>query len=618
MTDLREVKVPKNFARVYFPDTQKVAFLNKKTQVAQYEYPGENGAEAKPRTSKLPVEKPIKDVPTLFVLSPQPDNMIDDWEMCIAVVAAKGTDWEDPHVLFRNSNDRTIQMADPRPVAVDDELPDGWTHEFDEDGDEFFFDHNTNLATYDDPRLVEDPQPSDALAGFVRKRIVRPSRRPTYLLSVKEAEKKKKKVWTIGRRDRDAYNAIDNLLVRPDQIPEAVRNKRHNRYMDILPTPETRVMLEKLNDDEETTYYNANWVRGVDGNKKHYVALMGPLPSTLKNFWRCIWESNAASILMATGLVEKGKRKCERYWPAEVDGKTAMTFGDISVYSVSEAKARGYVFTQLKVVKGNETRRIGHFWYNTWPDHGVPRSADREMYPDSVLGLLHTVHKWMAKFKGQPVAVHCSAGIGRTGTLIAIDHCRQELKANGRTDPLAIIEAIRHDRPALVQHPQQFEFVHEACVKYAELHKTPFVVEEDQLAGVIEEEEEDDAAPAPRLSMEQLKARRSADKKGAQKRARESMRRGGRQRIMAKSEMNGELRRRPSTVPQSSVDAEAEAMWRQWDVDSDGKLSVRECRLQGLSTSVIREMDKNGDGFISLDEFKAYLSKSRAEAAQGE
>jgi protein tyrosine phosphatase len=83
----------------------------------------------------------------------------------------------------------------------------------------------------------------------------------------------------------------------------------------------------------------------------------------------------------------------------------------------------------------------------------------------------------MAKFKGLPVAVHCSAGIGRTGTLIAIDHCRDELKTVGETDPLVIIDAIRHDRCALVQHPQQFEFVHEACVKYAELHKTPFVVE---------------------------------------------------------------------------------------------------------------------------------------------
>lgn len=116
----------------------------------------------------------------------------------------------------------------------------------------------------------------------------------------------------------------------------------------------------------------------------------------------------------------------------------------------------------------------------------MPKAADNTLYPDSVLGMLHTVHKWgqdkaaknNASPGDQPILVHCSAGIGRTGTIIAIDHCRDLLKAHHKVDVLSVISDIRHDRCALVQHPLQFEFVHEACVKYAELHKAQFIVEE--------------------------------------------------------------------------------------------------------------------------------------------
>lgn len=312
-----------------------------------------------------------------------------------------------------------------------------------------------------------------------------------------------------------------------------------------------------------------------------------------------IWESNASTIIMATGLIEKGKRKCERYWPAEVDGHTSMQFGDIAVVSVKEVPAKGYIYTMLKATRGGESRRVDHFWYNTWPDHGVPKTADNTLYPDSVLGMLHTVHKLADKQKDRPIVVHCSAGIGRTGTIIAIDHARQYLKDKQRVDVLAVIAELREDRCALVQHPQQFEFVHEACVKYAELHKAHFTIEESVAPPV---------APRERVGTNTLEGRK-VEKAAAFKRAQESKRRGGRRSIMTRAQINGELRLKGKYEADSG---DVDEMWRVLDLDNDGTISIREARMNGMDPVTFAEIDSNGDGVLTMDEFKAFYRKKFA------
>eukprot|EP00056_Hartaetosiga_gracilis_P007691 m.111308 g.111308 ORF g.111308 m.111308 type:complete len:134 (-) comp12762_c1_seq23:756-1157(-) len=79
-----------------------------------------------------------------------------------------------------------------------------------------------------------------------------------------------------------------------------------------------------------------------------------------------------------------------------------------------------------------------------------------------------------------PMVVHCSAGIGRTGTFIAIDHCIRQLEDDGRTEPLEVISALRRSRGGMVQHPQQYEFVQRACVEYALSANTPFKLMEQE------------------------------------------------------------------------------------------------------------------------------------------
>jgi hypothetical protein len=155
-----------------------------------------------------------------------------------------------------------------------------------------------------------------------------------------------------------AFADLDDNLTWEDEIPECVRSKVYNRcvsaremasvrahalrhccfmltsvaatgrYMDILPNPETRVHLKILNDDPRTEYVNANFVRGPDGNPKHYLCAMGPKPTTVDQYWRMLWQEKPMAIVMITGIMEKGQAKCERYWPGLADGKTIMAFDD--------------------------------------------------------------------------------------------------------------------------------------------------------------------------------------------------------------------------------------------------------------------------------------------------
>lgn len=80
------------------------------------------------------------------------------------------------------------------------------------------------------------------------------------------------------------------------------------------------------------------------------------------------------------------------------------------------------------LAQGGESLDLLHFWYNTWPDHGVPHTPDGNVYPDNILEMLAQVHELQRTTGSKsPILIHCSAGIGRTGAIIAIDHCIQQL-----------------------------------------------------------------------------------------------------------------------------------------------------------------------------------------------
>jgi tyrosine-protein phosphatase non-receptor type 11 len=193
------------------------------------------------------------------------------------------------------------------------------------------------------------------------------------------------------------------------QKPE---NRNKNRYKNILPFDHTRVILRGKEPEDE--YINANYIRPADlvgDGRKLYIATQGCLTTTTNDFWHMVWQENSRVIVMTTKLFERGKSKCARYWPEEGEEEE---FGTIKISNLSENSTADYTLRKFKVTKQGDTegeqRKVFHFHFQAWPDHGVPSD------PGCVLNFLHEVNARQESIAGAgPVVVHCSAGIGRTG-----------------------------------------------------------------------------------------------------------------------------------------------------------------------------------------------------------
>ncbi|KAI4889144.1 hypothetical protein NFI96_019859, partial [Prochilodus magdalenae] len=247
----------------------------------------------------------------------------------------------------------------------------------------------------------------------------------------------------------------------PTNVGEKEENVKKNRYKDILPFDHSRVKITLKTSNQDTDYINANFIKGIDGPEA-YIATQGPLPNTVIDFWRMIWEYNVAVIVMACREFEMGRKKCERYYPQF--GDEPMSFGPFRISCESEQPRTDYSIRSLTVEFENETRRITQFHYINWPDHDVPSSFD------SILDMIALMREYQ-EHDDVPICVHCSAGCGRTGAICAIDYTWNLLKA-GRIpedfNVFQLIQEMRTQRHSAVQTKEQYELVHRAIAQLFE------------------------------------------------------------------------------------------------------------------------------------------------------
>ncbi|CAK1595494.1 unnamed protein product [Parnassius mnemosyne] len=282
---------------------------------------------------------------------------------------------------------------------------------------------------------------------------------------------------------------------RTTHASEARENQPKNRYPDIKAYDQTRVKLSQVDGISGSDYINANYVMGYK-ERKQFICAQGPTDTTVNDFWRMIWEHGLELIVMLTNLEEYSKVKCSKYWPDE--GRGPRAFGNITVHHVTEKRYSDYIVRELRITKQplnadgqpiienngiakrngdckeaadgshpnspqtrGESRLVRQYHFLMWKDFAAPE------HPYSILKFIKRVNEAWSNMVGRPVVVHCSAGVGRTGTLVALDCLLEQLRATGQVAVFNTVAELRRQRNFLVQSLKQYVFVYRALVEYA-------------------------------------------------------------------------------------------------------------------------------------------------------
>uniref|UniRef100_A0A667X094 Tyrosine-protein phosphatase non-receptor type 20 n=1 Tax=Myripristis murdjan TaxID=586833 RepID=A0A667X094_9TELE len=249
------------------------------------------------------------------------------------------------------------------------------------------------------------------------------------------------------------FENLQNLQPLDDcLIGQTKENKKKNRYKNIVPFDTTRVVLGK-----DGGYINANFIKmPVKDEDFLYIACQGPLPTTLGDFWQMVWEQKSNVIAMMTQEVEGGKVKCQRYWP-DTPRTAEMVDDRLQITLVKDQYLDNFVIRiiEVKDVQTNETQQVTHLNYTGWPDHGTPSQPEQLL---TFISYMRHVHQ------SGPIITHCSAGIGRSGTLICIDVVLGLISKDADFDISDVVRNMRLQRQGMVQTEEQYIFCYQVIL----------------------------------------------------------------------------------------------------------------------------------------------------------
>ncbi|XP_022658010.1 receptor-type tyrosine-protein phosphatase alpha-like [Varroa jacobsoni] len=232
-----------------------------------------------------------------------------------------------------------------------------------------------------------------------------------------------------------------------------VRHK--NRYRDVVPYDHNRVRLASSPGNEVLAYINASNIKNPKGEVS-FIATQGPTKETYEDFFCMLIEKGVKIVvtIISSINIEEGmqKRQCYQYWPRAVGASEPQ--GRFLVHLEAEFRRSSFVNRMLKIIgPTGTTHRFNQLHYFEWKDHRIPNN------PDDLISFLSVFRR--AREPGTIPVVHCSAGVGRTGTFIALDFLMDSLQAGVRIDVAEMVKYLRSQRMLMVQTEEQYIFLYE-------------------------------------------------------------------------------------------------------------------------------------------------------------
>ncbi|KAI4271032.1 MAG: hypothetical protein L6R38_006951 [Xanthoria sp. 2 TBL-2021] len=254
------------------------------------------------------------------------------------------------------------------------------------------------------------------------------------------------------------------------------QTKLRNRYLNVQPWDKSRIRLQVP--PGESDYINASPITLEDpctGVVSSYIAAQGPKQTGLSHFWHMIWQqtSDVAVIVMLTQTAESGREKCFQYFPLDeqteaisidpVDPAESAPAGSVQSSEVYFDQASRSTIRKMLLTFGDDNKIIWHMLFSGWPDFEVPQNEDRAALFELLRLSAQKNHE-----PSNPRIIHCSAGVGRSGSFIAMEYLLAQIESGAIADitndedPIYdVVNRLREQRMMMVQSDMQYAFLYE-------------------------------------------------------------------------------------------------------------------------------------------------------------